>query len=104
MPKTFKELMEEFRNPGDGGLAETFAADLETEYDSDLSIRDAAVAAREQTIAERDADIVARDAEVIRLKAVNYDLLVAAPKPGEPDNDNDSDVDTEKSGIDSLFE
>ena len=101
---TFEEMMEQFRNPGDAGLAETFAADLETVYRDDLSIRDAAVAAREATIAERESDIVARDAEVIRLKAVNYDLLVAAPKPGGPDNDNEPDVDTEKSGIDSLFE
>ena len=29
MPKTFAELMEQFRNPGDAGLPDTFVTELE---------------------------------------------------------------------------
>jgi len=101
---TFEELMEQFRNPGETGLPENFAEELQTTYAEDLSVRDAAVAARDQEIADRDAAIAARDAENVRLKAVNYDLLVAAPKAGNPANDNKPDGDAAQGGIDSLFE
>jgi hypothetical protein len=103
---TFEELMEQFRNPGENGVPETFADDLSKAYTDDLSIRDAAVSEREERIAAKELEIAERDKEVTRLKAVNYDLLVAAPKPGDTsENDNDNaGGQAEATGIDSLFE
>jgi len=103
---TFEELMEKFRNPGDAGMPDTFADDLAATHAEELSIRDAAVAERENRLAETQKEIELRDKEVTRLKAVNYDLMVAAPKAGEPDNQdtaNDNDGDRPR-GIDALFE
>ena len=101
---TFAELMEQFRNPGENGVPETFADDLQAAYADDLSVRDAAVTAREQAIADHQAQIAAKDAEVLRLKAVNYDLIKAAPIVGEPADKTKPDVDTEPQGVNSLFE
>jgi hypothetical protein len=102
VPKTFEELMEEFRNPGDTGLREDFVTDLTETYTNDLSVREAAIAEREKEIAERDALIEKERGENTRLKAVNYDLLVAAPKSREPGVTEQPD--DAPRGIDSLFE
>lgn len=101
---TFEELMEQFRNPGENGIPENFADELTTAYQEDLSIRDAAVAEKENLLTERQKEIDAAKAEQIRLKAVNYDLLMSAPKPGEPDTNAKPDDTDETAGIDSLFE
>jgi hypothetical protein len=71
-----------------------------------LSIREAAIKAREDVAAELQKKLDAAHQEELRLKAVNYDLMVAAPKAGEPDNQdnaNDNDGDRPR-GIDALFE
>ena len=104
MPKTFAELMEEFRTPPEGGLPATFVDELEQTYTEEISIRDAAVASREAALAEKEKDIIAAREEVMRVKAVNYDLLVAAPKAGEPDDDKPLGDNDEPRGVDSLFE
>ena len=101
---TFEELMEQFRTPPEGGLPETFADELATAYQDDLSIRDAAVKQREADLLEKDKEILAAREEVMRVKAVNYDLLVAAPKAGEPDDDKPLGDNDEPRGVDSLFE
>ena len=101
---TFEELMEQFRNPGETGLPENFAEELQTAYQDDLSVRDAAVKDREEKLAEAEKARQERDAEVTRLKAVNYDLLVAAPKAGNPAENNEPDGGADQGGIDSLFE
>ena len=101
---TFEELMEQFRTPPETGLPENFAEELQTAYDNDLSVRDAAVSAREQAIADHQKALEAKDAEVLRLKAVNYDLIKAAPKVGEPADNKEPDVDPAKQGVNSLFE
>jgi hypothetical protein len=100
---TFEELMNQFRNPGETGIPETFADDLHKAYTDDLSVRDAAVKTRDQTIADKEKAFAEQAAEVLRLKAVNYDLISSVPKTGEP---VDTDVTDPKngSGIDSLFE
>lgn len=100
---TFDELMEQFRNPGETGIPETFADDLTKAYTDDLSVRDAAVKARDQKIADAQKAIDDANAEVLRIKAVNYDLISAAPKTGEPETKDDPEPKT-GSGIDSLFE
>jgi len=101
---TFEELMEQFRNPGDTGLPDNYLDELATAYQEDLSIRDAAVTEKENQLTESQSAIAQREAEINRLKAVNYDLLMSAPKAGNGDNNQEQDEVTEKRGIDSLFE
>lgn len=104
---TFEELMHLFRNPGDDGLPDSFADDLAAAHSEELSVRDAAVSARDGSVAEIQEKLNAATAEQLRLKAVNYDLLMAAPNAGTPenqDNGNDSGGDDAPRGIDSLFE
>ncbi|WNT44583.1 hypothetical protein SEA_TILLUMS_12 [Arthrobacter phage Tillums] len=102
---TFEELMEQFRNPGDAGVPADFADQLQTTYQEEMSVRDAAVQEREAKIAEFDKEREAHNAEIRKLKAVNYDLMVSAPKPGEktPGEQNDNG-ESGAAGIDSLFE
>ena len=103
---TFEQLMEKFRNPGDEPLdTTTFAEELEKAHTEELSVRDAAVKAREDAAAELQKQIDAAELEKLRLKSINYDLMVAAPKAGEPENqDNGTDNAGERPrGIASLF-
>lgn len=101
---TFEEMLEQLRNPGEQGIPADFADQLHAAYQNDISVRDAAVKDRETKIQE-SIDAQARyDAEITRLKAVNYDLLIAAPKPGAPAGENENLDDSEPHGIDSLFE
>jgi hypothetical protein len=102
---TFDELMEQFRNPGETGLPENFADELVNTYQADLSVRDAAVQERETRLELKEKEILAAQAEALRLKAVNYDLLMAAPKSGSPDdNGKPGGDDNAPRGVDSLFE
>ena len=102
MPK-FEELMEQYRNPGESGLPDNYLDELDTAYRNDLSVRDAAVNDRENQLTEKENAIAAKEAEINRLKAVNYDLLVAAPKSREP-GVTEQQPDDAPRGIDSLFE
>lgn len=105
MPPTFEELMEQFRNPGESGVPADFADQLQTAYKDELSVRDAAVEERNAKIAEFDKEREAHNAEIRKLKAVNYDLMVSAPKPGETKpGQQDNDDESGAAGIDSLFE
>lgn len=104
MPKTFEELMQEFQNPGENGIPETFVTDLQETYNHDVSTRDAAIAERDNQLTEKDSAVAAKDAEINRLKAVNYDLLRAAPKAGKTAADNEPDGAATQGGIASLFE
>jgi hypothetical protein len=102
---SFEELMNLYRNPGENGVPEDFADQLAAAYQDDLSVRDAAVKDREAKLTAAQQEQAKRDAEITRLKAVNYDLLIAAPKPGsEKSGDNSIDENAEPRGIDSLFE
>lgn len=63
-------------------------------------------------LAEKDRVIEELSAEIAKLKAANYDLMIATPAPEEEapiDGDGDGDVDEdgdgdEDGGVDSLFE
>lgn len=101
---TFEELMEQFRNPGEAGLPDNFADELAATYTNDLSVRDAAVTEKENALIEAQKTIAAKEAEITRVKAVNYDLIKAAPNAGDGGNNQEPDGATEKRGIDSLFE
>ena len=104
--ETFEEMMNKFRNPGDTGLPETFADDLAAVHAEELSIRDAAVKAREEAAAEIQKKLDAAELEKMRLKGVNYDLMMAAPKAGEPENQDNAqnDAGDKPRGISALFE
>ena len=104
MPKTFAELMEQFRNPGESGIPETFAEDLTETFEHEISVRDAAVSERDQKIQDAEKAKAEAVAEVTRVKAVNYDLMVAAPKAGDDPAKLDPADNAESQGIDSLFE
>jgi hypothetical protein len=102
---TFEELMNQFRNPGETGIPDTFAEELERAHTEDLSVRDAAVSARETAAAELREQLAAERAEVLRVKAVNYDLMRAAPTPaGEPGENANNDAGDRPRGIAALFE
>jgi hypothetical protein len=101
---TFEEMLEQLRNPGEQGIPADFADQLHAAYQNDISVRDAAVKDREQKIQETIEAQARHEAEITRLKAVNYDLLIAAPKPGDPAGGNEELDDAEPHGIDSLFE
>ena len=104
---TFEELMNKFRNPGDEPLDTTvFAEELEKVHTEELSIRDAAVKSREEAAVELQKQLDAAELEKVRLKSVNYDLMVAAPKTGEPENQDNANNDAGERprGIAALFE
>lgn len=98
----FKELLEQLRTPGENGIPTP--EDFEAAYEEEIGIREAAISERDNQITEYQATVAAREADNTRLKAVNYDLLVAAPKPGTPDGNNNPDDDGKPAGVDSLFE
>ena len=101
---TFEELMNKFRNPGDEGVPATFADEIVAAHANEISIREAAIVEREEKIAAAEKAVADAAQENLRLKGVNYDLIRAAPKPGEPENKDDPQDSEESGGIDSLFE
>jgi hypothetical protein len=97
----FNELLAQLREPGEDGLPETIYDDLASSY----SLAVDGGAAR---VSEVEALVAERDAEIARLKALNFDLLMAAGSDTvtEDTNDND-DTPTEpigEAGIDALFD
>lgn len=63
-------------------------------------------------LAEKDRVIEELSAEIAKLKAANYDLMIATPAPeeapidgdGDGDVDEDGDGDEDSGGVDSLFD
>ena len=106
----FQELLALLQNPGeDGTLPDTIYDDLTAVY-SDVHNRaegaDAKVAEYDGRISEYDAKIQEYESEISRLKAMNYDLLMASGvESGGNENDGDGDEsdDDNHKGIDSLF-
>lgn len=101
---TFEELMEQFRNPGESGVPTDFADQLQTTFQDEIGVREAAIAERDARITEFDQERESHAAEIRKLKAVNYDLMVSAPKPGETKPGEQIDDESGAAGIDSLFE
>jgi hypothetical protein len=94
----FDELLAAMKEPGEDGLPETIYDDLSSEY-ALLSENSGA------KVAELESMLQEKESEISRLKAMNYDLLVAAPANEEPVDEGSDDTDDEESdGIDSLFE
>jgi hypothetical protein len=95
MPKV-PDFVELLRNPPDGGTSETIYDDLLASYNEDVTSGASAVEAAAAAIAERDA-------EISRLKAINYDLLIAARGDEESEAEAETVDDDGPRGIDALF-
>lgn len=98
VPMDFNELVALLRNPGDDGLPETIYDDLTSSYN--LAVEGGAA-----SLAASEAEVASLREEVSRLKALNFDLLMAAG--GEKSEDETTDETTEPIGetsIDDLFD
>lgn len=98
---TFDELMALLREPGEDGVPSTIYDDLTSSYT--LAVEGGVNALSEQA-AMNDAAVAELVGEVARLKALNFDLLVAAgEKEPEKAPESEPESDPEKS-IDALFD
>lgn len=95
----FAEMIAQLRAPGDDGVPDTIYDDLSSSYQ--LAI-DGGMA----SVAERDATIADLSAQVASLKALNFDLLMAAGAENTDGDDNGSDDGPDTDAvptIDGLF-
>jgi hypothetical protein len=98
---TFDDLMALLRDPGEDGLPETIYDDLSSSYNS---VVESGAAALSEQSATNDAATAELVAEIARLKALNFDLLMAAgTEHTETSEETKSESDDEPS-IDSLFD
>lgn len=95
----FDELLALLREPGDSELPGTIYDDLSNAHTSALDGGAAKVAEIESALADSNA-------EIARLKALNFDLLMAASASDEPDGEPDDAPDDSDSApsIDTLFD
>ena len=94
----FNELLALLREPGEDGVPDTIYDDLSSSYALAVDGGAASVAQAEAVNAELTA-------EINRLKALNFDLLMAAS--GDTSTDETEDAATEPIGdpsIDDLFD
>lgn len=98
----FEQLMGILRDPGPDGLPGTIYDDLTAAYQDATTTRDA-------KIGEMSDVVQSYESEISRLKAMNYDLLIASgagqQNSDSDDGDSDDDGDDESDTIttDSLF-
>ena len=97
----FAELLAQLQNPGEDGLSPTIYDDLSAAYTNDTSTRDA-------KIEVQGNDLAAAQAEILALKAMNYDLLMAAGIDNSADTvddetETDSDSESDDIGDDDDF-
>ncbi len=94
----FSELLQTLQNPGDDGVPDTIYDDLTTEYNMVVDGGAASAAEHESVVSQMAS-------EIERLKALNFDLLVASGVSDEPETiPEDSDDEPESPTIDSLFD
>lgn len=91
----FEELIARLRDSGDSEIPPTIYDDLTAEYTTAVS----GAAAR---IAEKDSMIMDHEAEIARLKAKNFDLLMAAAAESKPEKVDEIPEETQVT-IESLF-
>lgn len=98
----FAELLAQLQNPGEDGLSPTIYDDLSAAYTNDTSTRDA-------KIEVQGSDLAAAQAEILALKAMNYDLLMAAGIDNSGDtgeneeSESESESDPDDVGDDDDF-
>ena len=97
---TFDELLALLREPGEDGLPETIYDDLSASYTTVVDGGAAALTAQQDVNEAATAELVA---EIARLKALNFDLLMAAGTETETKTETETESDGEPS-IDSLFD
>jgi hypothetical protein len=97
MPGQFDldQYLNRLRQPEEGVDVDTVYDDLRNEFTHQLSVRDAKI--EQESTARREAA-----EEIARLKARNYDLLVASPVT--TDDPKDDPKDDEPKGVSRLFE
>ena len=97
---TFDEILALLREPGEDGVSPTIYDDLSASYNS--AVEGGAAALTEQSSANdvANAELVA---EIARLKALNFDLLMAAGQETPAVEETKPESDDEPS-IDSLFD
>lgn len=100
----FQELLNSLINPGEDGPSPTIYDDLSASYTDATSTRDA-------KIGETEGALAAALEELNRVKAMNYDLMIAAATPsgegepeGESENDNSDDSGDDVGDDDDFFE
>ena len=89
MAKSFEELLEEAKNPGEDGPSPTIYDDLGAAYNNTRSGADAEI----KRLAEEKA---AADAELEKVRAHNYQLLTAIPTGNPSTVSNGSSQETEE--------
>lgn len=95
---SIEELIEMAKNPGEGGIPETWYDDLSGAHNEALSVRDAKI----NEISEKYESALS---EVETLKAKNWDLQsLIPPVDGDSGDNATNDEPVEVGGIDSLFE
>ena len=93
----FSELLQALQNPGDEGVPDTIYDDLTTEYNTVVEGGAARAAEHESVVAQMSE-------EIARLKALNFDLLVAAGSEEAPETPGDEPDDAPAPSIDDLFD
>jgi hypothetical protein len=99
---TFEEILALLREPGEDGLPDGIYDDLSSSYTG--AVEGGAAALSEQGAAN-DVAVAELSAEIARLKALNFDLLMAASgdEGATPEEETKSEPEGETS-IDSLFD
>jgi hypothetical protein len=94
----FREYVETLRNPPEDGVPTSIYDDLTKAWD-DFST------GSEAKVSELQTRTKEYESEISRLKAKNYDLLMATAgdNGSDSENDNDEDNKSDSHGIDSLF-
>lgn len=91
----FLELLASLQNPGEDGPSPTIYDDLSASYTDATSTRDA-------KIQVQGGDLEAAQAEILSLKAMNYDLLIAAGIDNSSDSgDNESEDNSDNDSKDN---
>lgn len=107
---TVQELLQLIMEPPETGVPDTIYDDLNTSYTEEVS---GLTTAAETSANEYEQALAAKDAEISRLKAANYDLLIASQSAIVEDDEGDTgdageaddagDEDDENISIDDLY-
>ena len=102
MGMTFEEMIALMREPGEDPLPETIYDDLTTSYNGVVEGGAAALTEQGALNESATAELVA---EIARLKALNFDLLMAAgSETAETPDETKTESNDGETSIDSLFD
>lgn len=100
-----ESVIDRLRDPGDSGFLPDDVGAVLAAYDESMAFADKATA----KISDLEMKIAAAEEEIAKLKAVNYDLIMAQPKSSDmndsEDKDNtsnDSDNDDDEPSIEKI--